>query len=178
MSHDHVPDALTVLRTRSAVRDFAPVPVDDRTVDLLVEAMLAAPSASNRQAWRFVVVRTPDSVRAVRALAPGVLGVPALVMVACVDGGRIGVASGPAAQRVTNVARLCVAMAVENLLLAAHALGLGGCPVSSFHTGGLRVLLDLPPEVTPQLVVPLGRPARPLRKSDRRDPDEVIRYGL
>ncbi|MEU6132850.1 nitroreductase family protein [Saccharopolyspora sp. NPDC047091] len=164
-------DFFAVLAGRTATRRFTGEPIDDATLDRLVTAMLAAPSASNKQAWAFVAVRDPARVRRIRAFAPGVIGVPPLLLVACFDGSR-----APDDQRMPEVGVLCVAMAVQNLLLAAHALGLGGCPVSSFLAEPVRRLTGLPEHITPVLVVPIGHPDREPQRSVRRDDSEVVRY--
>ncbi|WP_241777995.1 nitroreductase family protein [Streptomyces sp. CT34] len=65
-------------------------------------------------------------------------------------------------------------MAVQNLLLAAHALGLGGCPVASFRKESVSALLGLPQHLEPVLLVPVGHPARAPEPSCRRDTNEVI----
>lgn len=165
------PDAFQVMRTRSVIRAYTAQPVDDALLEPMLDAMLAAPSASNKQAWAFVVVRDPVRVRRIRAFSPGIIGVPTLVLVACFD--RTQAPDDPGMRQ---VGRLCVAMAVQNFLLAAHALGLGGCPVSSFLAEPVRALLNLPSHLDPVLVVPVGHPARPAEPSQRRDKAEVIRH--
>ncbi|GLF99626.1 nitroreductase family protein [Streptomyces yaizuensis] len=167
-------NALEVMRTRTVLRNYAPRPVEDALVEDILEAMVAAPTASNKQAWSFVVVREPRTVRLVRAFAPGVIGTPAFLVVACVDRSRTDRLPGQISQKIYQTSKLCVAMAVENLLLAAHTLGLGGCPVSSFRERQLRDLLALPDHIEPLLVVPVGYPAEPPTPSDRRDKNEVI----
>ncbi|MCP2168191.1 nitroreductase family protein [Goodfellowiella coeruleoviolacea] len=166
-----VSDVFEVMRTRSAMRSYTEEPVADAVLERMLDALLAAPSASNKQAWAFVVVRDPARVRRVRAFCPGIIGVPALILVACFD--RTQAPDDPGMLR---VGRLCVAMAVQNFLLAGHALGLGGCPVSSFLVEPVRSLLDLPRHLDPVLVVPVGHPARQAEPSQRRAKAEVIRY--
>ncbi|MER5390984.1 nitroreductase family protein [Saccharopolyspora sp. NPDC002686] len=163
-------DVFETIRTRRAVRAYTAETIDDESVDRMVDAMLAAPTASNKQAWGFVVVRNPVLVRRIRAFAPGIIGVPPLILVACFDTGR-----APDDARMPDVGVLCVAMAVENFLLAAHALGLGGCPVSSFLAKPVRALLHLPDHLAPVLVVPVGHPAQEPRRSQRRNRGEVVR---
>ncbi len=159
------------MRTRNAVRNYTTEAVDDSSLERMLDAMLAAPSASNKQAWAFVVVRNPTSVRRIRAFSPGVIGVPSLILVACFDKAQI-----PDDSRMRDVGELCIAMAVQNFLLAAHALGLGGCPVSSFLSGPVRLLLDLPHHLDPVLIVPVGHPARKSEPSQRRNKAEVVSY--
>ncbi|MFF3767063.1 nitroreductase family protein [Streptomyces sp. NPDC001922] len=167
-------DTLETLRTRTVLRNYSPRPVDDATVEDMLDAMVAAPTASNKQAWSFVVVRDPRLIRRIRAFAPGIIGTPALVVVACVDRSRTDRLPGHISQKIYRTSKLCVAMAVENLLLAAHSLGLGGCPVSSFRDRQIRDLLAIPEHIEPLLVVPVGHPAEAPVPSDRRDKKEVI----
>ncbi|GAA2671854.1 nitroreductase family protein [Streptomyces lunalinharesii] len=173
---ESVADALTVLKTRTAVRNYSKEPVDDALIERLLEAMLAAPTASNRQAWSFVVVRRPAGVRQLRAFSPGVLGTPAFFVVACVDRSLTDNLSPKLSQTIYDTSKLCVAMAVENLLLAAHALGLGGCPVGSFRSEIVKGMLGIPEHLEPMLVVPIGRPATALVSSPRRAKNEVVNY--
>lgn len=164
------------MKSRSVLRNYAPEPVDDALVTQMLDGMLAAPTASNKQAWSFVVVRNPESVRRLRAFAPGIIGTPALIVVACVDTRRMVGISAEVSQRIYETAKLCVAMAVENLLLSAHALKLGGCPVGSFREDAVRLLLGLPTFIEPMLTVPIGYPAQAPTPSERRDKNEVVSY--
>lgn len=173
---ESLPDALTVLKTRVATRNYSKEPVDDALIEQLLEAMLAAPTASNRQAWSFVVVRRPAGVCRLRAFSPGVLGTPAFFVVACVDRSLTDNLSPKLSQTIYETSKLCVAMAVENLLLAAHTFGLGGCPVGSFRSEIVKTLLDIPDHIEPMLVVPIGRPATALTPSRRRAKNEVVTY--
>ncbi len=166
---------LRVLRSRSVVRQYTGRQVDDEVLEMLVSAMLAAPTASNKQAWAFVAVRERRTLRLLGAFAPGIIGTPPLVVAACFDRSRPVDERGPG-EGGWDMGLLCVAMAVENLLLAAHALGLGGCPVGGFREGPVRTVLRLPAHLDPVLLVPVGHPAGPLRPTDRRDRNEVLRH--
>ncbi len=176
MSETYLPDALKVMRTRSVLRNYSPEPIDSALVDEILETMVTAPTASNKQAWSFVVVQKPEKVRLLRAFSPGIIGTPALIVVACVDRSRTNRLPGHISQKIYQTSKLCVGMAVENLLLAAHALGLGGCPVSSFREAQVCGLLGIPDHIEPLLMVPIGHPAQDPTPSDRRDKNEVISY--
>nr|WP_026414937.1 nitroreductase family protein [Actinomadura oligospora] len=162
-----------MIRTRAVVREFTGEPVSDDDAKALAAALVAAPNGANLQAWAFVIVRRPQLLLSVRAFAPGVFAIPALILVACLDHSR---AADESDTRTHKEGRLCVAMAVENFLLAAHALGLGACPSSSFLPGPIRVLLDLPDHLEPVMVVSAGHPAHPPKPAPRRDIDEVVHY--
>jgi nitroreductase len=164
-------DVFYVMRTRNAVRSYTAEAVDDASLERMLDALLAAPSASNKQAWSFIVVQNHTSVRRLRAFSPGIIGVPPLILVACFDKAQV-----PDDPRMRDVGALCIAMAVQNFLLAAHALGLGGCPVSSFLSEPVRLLLDLPHHLDPVLMVPVGHPARQAEPSHRRNKAEVVSY--
>lgn len=165
-------DVLEVLRSRSAVRQYTDRPVGDDELDRLLEALLAAPSGGNKQAWAFVAVRDPRTLRLLRAFSPGVIEPPPLLVVACFDRSRAVKDDGG----FWDEGLLCVAMAVQNLLLAAHAIGLGGCPAASFRKSAVRLLLGLPEHIEPLLLVPVGQPRRPLVSPRRRDREEVISH--
>jgi nitroreductase len=175
-------DFFDVVLTQRACRAFADPPVDDALVARCLTAATHAPSAENLQPWVFVVVRDPALRSAIgdltrdlwrRAgrphsesrLSPGLLadvdrgaeggvaGAPVLV-VACGDA-RIGLeATLPAS----------VFPAVQNLLLAATACGLGSAmtTLATMAAAELRSILDLPEAVHPMAVVPLGWPAAAL----------------
>ncbi|MEV5599208.1 nitroreductase family protein [Streptomyces sp. NPDC052496] len=161
---------MQTLLTRSVVRGYTDAPIDAPVVEALLDAMLAAPSGGNAQAWSFLAVRNRRTIRRLRGLSPGVIGLPPLIVVVCVDTTRGTDASG------RRIAPLCAAMATQNLLLAAHAHGLGACPVHGFVPGVLRELLDLPAWLDPLLMVPVGHPAQPSQPSLRRPRSEVISY--
>jgi len=187
---DDEPGFFDVVRRQRAHRAFAPTPVEDAVVERVLECATYAPSAENRQPWVFVVVRD-DTTRAAiadlteRAWAAGGRAFaeqrldPKLL--AEVDEGIAGGGYRAAPVLVVVCADLerCLRQtvassifpAVQNLLLAAGALGLGSALTTLGIQDGaeLTELLALPDPVVPQAVVPLGYPARPLGLS-RRDP--------
>jgi F420 biosynthesis protein FbiB-like protein len=147
----------------------------------LLEAAVWAPSAHNRQPWRLVVVQTPAARRrlvdamAARWLEDG--GAPARVerrrkrlaaapvlVVLCMtmtDMDAYPDARRQLAERVMAVQS--VALAGQNLLLMAHAEGLGACWMCAplFCPGVVREALDLPDDYEPQGLVMLGYPLQP-----------------
>lgn len=176
------PEFFDVVLSQRACRHFSDRPVDDRLVARCLLAATHAPSAENLQPWVFVVVRDPDRRAAVgdlmrqvwrragRAHSEGRLP-PALL--ADVDSGAEGaiaaapvlvVACGDDAVGLEQTLPSSIFPAVQNLLLAATALGLGSAMTTLATLAGdrLSALLDLPPSVRPMALTPLGWPARPL----------------
>ncbi len=177
-----VSDLFDVVHRQRACRNFSDETVDDTLVEKVLDAATFAPSAENRQPWVFVVVRDPARRAAIGAitrraweggarahsegrLTPGLL--------ADVDSGaKGGVAGAPVLVVVCGDTRLgdrrvleaSVFPAIQNLLLAATALGLGSSLTTLALVFGreLAAIVGLPDEVVPMAVVPLGWPARPL----------------
>jgi nitroreductase len=195
-----VPDFFDVVHTQRAARSFLPDDVDDDTVARVLTAATHAPSAENSQPFVFVVVRDPVTRAAIGRLTARLWegGARALeeqrlspAFLRDVDRGATGgIAAAPVLVVVCGDTRLTFAEsmgasvlpAVQNLLLAAHALGLGSTLTTLPVLGGdeLSSLLDLPPEVVPVAVVPLGHPPAPLGPPRRRPLAEkahLDRYG-
>lgn len=195
-----MPDFFEVVHTQRAARTFLKDDVDDEVVTRILTAATHAPSAENSQPFVFVVVRD-QALRAsigdltariwqggARALEEGRLP-PALL--ADVDRGAMGgIAGAPVLVVVCGDTRLTSARAIEssvfpavqNMLLAAHALGLGSTLTTLPVIAGnaLTGPLGLPPEVIPVAVVPLGHLAKPLGPPRRRPVSEKAhrdRYG-
>jgi nitroreductase len=195
-----MPDFFEVVHTQRAARSFLPDDVDDETITRLLTAATHAPSAENSQPYVFVVVRDP-ALRATigdltariwqggaRALEEGRLA-PAL-MADVEQGAMGGIAAAPVLIVVCGDTRLTspqaidssVFPAVQNLLLAAHALGLGSTLTTLPVVAGedLTRPLGLPPEVVPVAVVPIGHLAQPLGPPRRLPVSEKAhrdRYG-
>jgi nitroreductase len=193
-------DLFDVVGRQRACREFRPDPVDDELVERCLRAATFAPSAENRQPWVFVVVRDPG-LRAVigeltrRAWRGGGRqhSEPRLTSALLADverGAEGGVAGAPILVVVCGDTRLGLEVtlsasifpAIQNLLLAATALGLGSALTTLSVAFGdeLRAHLSLPEQVRPLAVVPLGWPVRSLGAPQRQPVTENAhrdRYG-
>ena len=195
-----MPDFFKVVHAQRAARSFLPDDVDDETVTRILTAATHAPSAENSQPFVFVVVRDPALRLTIGDLTARIWqgGARALeedrlspALLADVDRGAMGgVAAAPVLVVVCGDTRLTspqaiessVFPAVQNMLLAAQALGLGSTLTTLPVVAGdaLTRPLGLPPEVVPLAVVPLGHLAKPLGPPRRRPLSEKAhrdRYG-
>jgi nitroreductase len=195
-----MPDFFDVVLTQRAARSFLPDQVDDALVAQVLTAATHAPSAENSQPFVFIVVRDAALRSAIGALSARIWqgGAKALeaerlspALLRDVDQGAMGgVAGAPVLIVICGDTRLTYAAAmdasifpaVQNLLLAAHALGLGSTltTLPTLGDNGLIELLGLPPEVVPVAVVPLGYLARPLgppRRLPLSERAHLDRYG-
>jgi nitroreductase len=196
------------METQRAVRRLKPDPVDDATVLRVLELATKAPTGSNRQGWEFVVVRDPEVkhqlarlnrqawsiyrrlgrrqaqqesarkvVDAVQWQADHFEEVP-VVVVACLHG-RAPVLGPP---MVASSWYGSAYPAVQNLLLAARAVGLGATltTLPLWSTTLARRTLGLPAKVTPVAVVPMGWPHGQYGPTTRKPVGDVVhldRYG-
>jgi nitroreductase len=177
-----MPDFFDVVLRQRACRVFRPDPLDDPLIERVLEAATFAPSAENKQPWVFVVVRDGERRASIGALnrrawegggkshSEGRLS-PALLDE--VDrGAQGGIADAPVLVVVGGDTRLgdrrvlaaSIFPAVQNMLLAAGALGLGAALTTLPLVFGdeLSEIVGFPPEVLPIAVVPLGWPGRPM----------------
>jgi nitroreductase len=182
-------DFFEVVSHQRACRTFADTPVTDGEIARVLTAATHAPSAENKQPWEFVVVRDPETRTRIGELTKRAweaggreTSVQRLTptLLADVDRGAMGGVAGAPVQIVVCAdtqrglevtVGSSIFPAVQNLLLAASALGLGSA-LTTLTTGfraELQELLDLPAHVWPIAVVPIGRPARALG-APRRDP--------
>ncbi len=152
-----------VVETRRSVRKFKPDLVPREFLRKLLEAGRLAPSGSNIQPWRFVVIDDPAVLDMVRKVSPGYYGVTPLAILLCSDREKAYKVGGRAARDYLSI--VDCAMAAGYMLLAAQALGLGGCCVRSFSAPAVKEILDIPEGVEPELILALGypeeRPSRP-----------------
>ncbi|MEU7061529.1 nitroreductase family protein [Streptomyces sp. NPDC046197] len=152
MSPDPV---LTAIRSRRVVRALTDEPVSREDLETVIRSARFAPHAGNRRLHRFVAVDQPSVLRAVRLFSPGMLQRPKALVVVCIDENRVRAYGLGAENRGPHID---VGTAAATMLLAAHALGLGGGPVTSFSKAAVATLLGLEAGVSPQLIVCLGHP--------------------
>ncbi len=194
------PEFFEVVLSQRAARHFLTDDLEDETIARILTAATHAPSAENTQPYAFIVVRDPETRGRIgemsarlwqggaRAIEEDRLS-PAMLRDVH-EGAMGGIAAAPVLVVVCGDTRLAfpqtipssVFPAVQNLLLAAHALGLGSTLTTLTALAGdeLAALLGLPPEVVPVAVVPLGRIAAPLGPPRRRPLAETAhldRYG-
>lgn len=163
-------DTIEAILTRRSVRKYTDNKVPDDMVNQLLRAAMAAPSAANEQPWHFVVITDRSIMVQVPAFHPHahMLKEAAVAILVCCD-------SSLELTRGRGV--LDCSAATENLLLAAHALGLGAVwlgiyPVEE-RMNNIRKLLNMPSRVTPISLVSIGYPDERLRTEDRFKPERV-----
>jgi len=167
-----VKDKLQFILGRRSIRVYAPGEVDEAAVTQLLQAAMAAPSAVAKDPWRFVVIRKPETLSAIAAALPngGMLAVAPLGIVVCGD------LEAAHDRQLSYLLQDCSA-AIENLLLCAHALGLGACWLGVHpredRVRKLQEILSLPVSVIPVAGIAIGRPGEAKEPRTRYNPHYV-----
>jgi nitroreductase len=131
-------------------------PVDRSQLEKIVEAGRWAPAAGNQRTNRFVVVQDSTTLRLIRLFAPGMFQHPQAVILICIDW---SVAEVNQFAETDPSPYIDLGATMQTLMLAAHAIGLGSGPVTSFRKEALRVILNLPSNLSPEMLICIGHPA-------------------
>jgi nitroreductase len=165
-------DAFEAIFTRRSIRKYLDEPISEELTQKLLAAAMQAPSARNEQPWQFIVIDDGAILRAAAALLPNA-AMAAHAPLGILVCGDLSLEKSPGYWVVD-----CAA-AVENLLLAAHALGLGAVWTGVYprqpRMEALRQLVALPENVIAHSLVVLGRPAEQLKATARYRPERVRR---
>ncbi|MEM2321100.1 MAG: nitroreductase family protein [Candidatus Bathyarchaeia archaeon] len=169
-------DLFETIKLRRSIRAFTKEDVSDEQIEKTLEAARWAPSAGNLQPWEFIVIRKPEVKREIAraALNQTFIEEAPVVIVVCANEARSGSVYG---SRGVNL--FCIqdtAAAIENMLLAACALGLGACWVGAFHEEEVRRILKVPRNVRPIAIIPIGKPAEKPSPPRRRPLREIVHY--
>ena len=141
--------------TRRSVRAYKPDAVPEELVQQVLETGRLAPSACNKQPWRFIVVRSETTRRALgAAYAREWFWKAPVVIAVCILPGEAWVRSFDG----KNFARVDGALAMDHMQLAAAELGLGTCWIGAFDPEAVRGVLGLPDGVEVVGMTPLGFP--------------------
>ena len=170
----NIEQTLALIQKRRSVRRFTDQRVKREHLELLGEAAIWAPSGSNAQAWQLVVVDDENMLQRLTAFLPGILQTPPALVCLCVDYERELDRAGKMGVEVLGM--MDVAMAAQNIMLAAEAIGLSSCVVRGFHEIVIETALKLPEHIKPELLVIVGYPHKPVRVPTRRPLSEVLHW--
>lgn len=186
--------AWEAIQQRRSIRKFAPDDVPEEIIDQLIESARLAPSGSNRQPWRFLIVRDAETRKKLREICLAQKFMEeAPVSIVCLgdldsyapsavkqrrqemeESGVTATLSGkfaepefrdmidahvtPREQLLLNVTANTY-IAIEHIVIMAAAMGLGTCWVGGFDRQGINQLFNLPANLIPVAVLPVGYPA-------------------
>jgi len=164
------------IRNRRSIRAYTGKDVSEEEVKKLIYAARWAPSAGNIQPWEFIIIRNAEIKRrlSVAALDQTFIEEAPVVIVVCANQTRS--AWGYGRRGATLYCLQDTAAAIQNLLLAAYAMGLGTCWIGAFQEEEARQVLNLPMGVRPVAIIPVGYPAEKPMAPSRRPISEFVHY--
>jgi nitroreductase len=178
-------DVLEAIRSRRSIRKYKSVPVDEGALELVLDAARWAPSWANSQCWRFIVVRddkiknrladTLIGSKGPNPAAEGMRQAP-IAIVACAELKKSGYYDGVPATDKGDWFMFDVALAMQNLMLAAHSMGLATVHVGRFDAKKATDILEVPEGYCVVEMTPLGYPDQIRDPRPRKDLSEIVFY--
>ena len=163
---------METVKNRYSVRSYQDQPVEDEKLTAVLEAGRIAPSASNRQEWRFVVVKDGKTRKKLCEAAGGqkfVAEAPIVIACCAETDGHLMKCGHPCFL-------IDVAIAIDHITLAAADMGLGTCWIGAFDAEMTREILGIPEEIEVVELLALGYPADEWREKKRKSLEEMRRY--
>lgn len=170
-------DFFDTVRSRRSIRSYTSQPVEESKLKKVLEAARLAPSWKNKQPWIFILVAEEEDKQALaQALheenrAKEAVATAPLVIVVCAD---------PQVYEQWEDKQYFLvdaAIAMEHLILAATAVGLGTCWVSWLYEAKVREVLDIPDHIRILSLTPLGYTGEELPPPSRKDLKEIVYWG-
>lgn len=160
------------IKTRRSIRSYLDKPVEQDKLLRVLEAARLAPSAANKQEWRFVVVRDAGTRKKLMVAAKGQSFIAqAPVVIAC---------CAETDQHVMTCGQMCypidVAIAIDHMTLVAVEEGLGTCWIGAFYADQVKEILGIPQDVPVVELLTLGYPAAVPGPSSRLPLNRIVKY--
>ena len=161
---------LKQIQQRCSVRSYQKRPVEKEKLETILQAARLAPSANNKQEWRFIVVQDADTRKklCVAANNQAFVGEAPVVIVCCSTISDYVMRCGHLAYPID------VAIAMEHMVLQAVEEGLGACWVGSFYEDQVKAILGIPTPVRVVELLTMGYPADTLRAKSRLPLEQIV----
>lgn len=160
------------MKKRNSVRNFLDKPIEEKKLKAVLEAARIAPSAKNRQEWRFIIVKDQEVRKKLAEASKGqkfVGEAPVVIVAYALDDGYImtcGQLSYP----------IDIAIALDHISLEAVEVGLGTCWIGAFYEDKVKKILGIPEDYRVVHLMPIGYPAFESSKEKNRLPmNEIVK---
>ncbi len=152
-------DIYEAIFDRRSIRRFIDKPVEEEKIAKILDAARWAPSVGNLQEWRFIIVNDNQKKSKLADAAVGQYWIKRafVIIVVITNDERITRSYGKRGKE--KYVKYDAAAAIQNMLLAAHSIGLGACWVGSFDESMVRRELTIPENISIHALIPIGYPA-------------------
>jgi len=163
-------DVSTAISQRKSMRAYKETDVEEDKLKKILEAARLSPSASNRQKWKFIVVKNKETRKklAIAAFDQSFIGDAPVVIIACGTDAKTVMLCGQPAYTVD------VSIACAFMILQAYELGLGTCWIGAFKEDEVKKILKIPESVRVVAMTPLGYPNQPPSQRSRKSLDQIV----
>ncbi len=165
-----------IVANRYSCRHYSQEPVSQEQILEILECARLAPSACNRQPWKFMVITAPEELSAVHASynRDWIKEAPVAIIVL---GNRNE--AWHRSYDEYDATDIDIAITTEHICLAATSMGLGTCWICNFDPITLRTGMNIPEEWEPLAIIPVGKPAEDIAipEKKRKNNDEIIQWG-
>ncbi|MCD6364716.1 MAG: nitroreductase family protein [Planctomycetes bacterium] len=154
---------------RKCYRNYLDKPVEDEKIEQIVKAAARAPSAGNLQPWDFIITREKELKEQIMRIARNqkfILEAPVLITV-CTNLKQSASVYGKRGRELYALQDSAAAM--QNILLAVYALGLGACWIGEFDEEKLRKILKIPSFIRPVSIISIGYPSEEVKDPEMDD---------
>ena len=165
-------DVRNAIKNRFSVRSYLNKPVEDEKLALVLDAARLAPSARNKQSWKFIVIKDKIIRQKLIDAAAGqqfVAEAPVVIAAVSTEPSYVMRCGIPAYS-------VDLAIAVDHMTLQAVELGLGTCWIGAFYQDKVKEILQIPDEYKVVALLPLGYPAGLSAEKNRKSKDDVFSY--
>lgn len=163
---------LELVKSRYSCRAYQPRDVEREKIDYVLECVRFAPSAVNRQPWQFRVVNSAEQrAKLQQCYSRDWFNTAPVYIIASIQHDQEWVRADGKPH-----GNIDIAIAVEHLCLAATEQGLGTCWVCNFDAALCSELFELPDNVEPAVLIPLGYPADEAKPKNRKAIDEIVLF--
>jgi len=167
-------DLMDAIKTRRSIRRYKETPVPENLLKEVLNAARLAPSADNAQPWRIIVVMDEQLKLKLAAASYGqkfIAQAPLVLVVCGIPDEAFPTMGGYMSAHIVDVA-----IAVDHMTLAAHAVGLGTCWIGWFKEDKVREVLGIPEDVRVIALTPLGHPDESPALTPRKNLEDLVMY--
>lgn len=163
---------IPIIDQRTSVRDFEDTPIEQDVLLRVLEAGRKAPSAKNRQPWRFIVSREQAQRNRIQEAAYGQehVGRAPVIISACTTNIDYRMPNGQLSYPID------LSFAVSSMMMQAQGEGLGSCVVTTFNEAELKDLLTVPYSMRIVMLLLIGHPRGPLVGASRKPMEQIFSY--